>query len=141
MKKLKNSFQTLAETAKKQINQLEVKKTIKIHSNKINLLIDVSDIKEIKKYRRVLATNIILKYMLEFWTNTNNLYHKKKLNKNINFIFNFVLDFRSTITTLKINDIGLFNISHLISGYKKWLELESAIEDTTSIKKTLYERE
>ena len=93
MKKLKNSFQTLAETAKKQINQLEVKETIKIHSNKIN------------------------------------------------FIFNFVLNFRSTITTLKINDFGLLNISHLISGYKKWLELESAIEETTSIHKTLYERE
>ena len=63
--------------------------------------------------------------MLEFWTD-NNPYHKKNFNKNINFIFNYVLDFRSTLTTLKINNIGLLNTSHLISG----LNLQGKIEET-----------
>ena len=68
--------------------------------------------------------------MLEFWTD-NNPYHKKNFNKNINFIFNYVLDFRSTLTTLKINNIGLLNTSYLIGGYNKWLGLEGTIEETS----------
>ena len=126
MIKRKNFFQTLAESSKKQINQLEVSETIMMHSNKMNVFIKIRDIKEIKKYRRILATKNIPKGQLEFWTDYNSLYHKKKFNKNINFTFNCVFDFRSTLTTLKINNIGLLNTSHLISG----LNLQGKIEET-----------
>ena len=49
MIKIKTSVIKLVESAKKQINNLEVADAIKIHSNKTNLFIDVRDIREIQK--------------------------------------------------------------------------------------------
>ena len=128
MIKLKNFFQTLAESSKKQINQLEVSETIKMHSNKMNGFIKIRDIKEIKKYKRISANKNIPKGKLECWTNSNSPYHKKKFNKNINFIFNCIFDFRSTLTTLKINNIGLLNTSHFISGLNYKVQLKRLID-------------
>ena len=49
MIKIKTSVMKLVESAKKQINNLEVSNAIKMHSNKTNLFIDVRDIREIQK--------------------------------------------------------------------------------------------
>ena len=129
MIKLKNSVHVLTESEKK-INQLEVKGAFKIHSNKMCLFLDMRDIGEIKKYKPVLGSKHIARSILEFWTDPNSPYNKVFFNKNIKFIFYCVLYLHSTLTTLTVNNIDLFKISHLTGDYYKWLELEDPIEKT-----------
>ena len=127
MIKLKNSIQNLVKSAIKQINQLEIRQAIKIHSNQINLFIDIRDIREIKNSRHSLGAKHLLGDMLEFWIDPNSPYYKEFFREN--FILYRASDWRSTLAYLKANNIELLNTSHLISGFIKWLELKRPIEE------------
>ena len=50
---LKNSVQELVNLAKMNINNLEVKDALKLHSNKNYLFIDIRDIREIQRSGRI----------------------------------------------------------------------------------------
>ena len=128
MIKLKNSVFELVENAKKNINYIETECAIKIHPNKVNMFIDIRDIREIKKSGRILGAKHVPRGMLEFWIDPNSPYHKKFFNENFNFIFYCASDWRSALATLAANKIGLLNTSYLIGGYNKWLELNGPIE-------------
>ena len=129
MIKVKNSVMKLVENAKKQINNLEVDDAIKMHSNKTNLFIDVRDIREIKKTGRILGAKHVPRCMLEFWIDPESPYHKKFFNDNYHFVFYCASDWRSALSTLTANEIGLLNTSHLIGGFNKWLEKKGPVEE------------
>ena len=129
MIKLKNSVFKLVENAKTDIDHIETEDAIKIHSNKINMFIDIRDIREIKKSGRILGAKHVPRGMLEFWIDPNSPYHKDFFNENFNFIFYCASDWRSALATLAANNIGLLNTSHLIGGYNRWLELNGPIEE------------
>ena len=129
MIKLKNSVFKLVEKAKKDINQIKTEDAIKTHSNKLNMFIDIRDIREIKKNGRILGAKHVPRGMLEFWIDPNSPYHKKFFSENFNFIFYCASDWRSALATLAANNIGLLNTSHLIGGYNRWLELNGPIEE------------
>ena len=130
MMKLKNSVYNLLESEKRQINQLEVKEATKIHLNKINLFIDIRDIREIKNSARVLGAKCAPKNMLRFWIDPNNLYHQEVFNENFNFIFHCASSWLSALAKLTPNNIRLLNTSHLIAGCNKWLGLLGPTEET-----------
>ena len=129
MIKVKNSVKELVESAKKQINNLEVIDAIKIHSDKTNLFIDVRDIREIQKTGRILRAKHVPRGMLEFWIDPESPYHKKFFNDNYHFIFYCASDWRSALATLSANEIGLLNTSHLVGGFNKWLKERGPIEE------------
>ena len=129
MIKLKNSVFKLVEKAKKDINYIKTEDAIKTHSNKMNMFIDVRDIREIKKFGRILGAKHVPRGMLEFWIDPISPYHKKFFNENFNFIFYCASDWRSALATLTANHIGLLNTSHLIGGYNRWLKLNGPIEE------------
>ena len=129
MIKLKNSVFKLVEKAKKDINDIKTEDAIKIHSNKMNMFIDIRDIREIKKTGRILGAKHVPRGMLEFWIDPNSPYHKEFFNENFNFIFYCASDWRSALATLAANNIGLLNTFYLIGGYNRWLELNGPIEE------------
>ena len=129
MIKVKNSVFKLVKSAKNNISHIESEDAIKIHSNTMNMFIDIRDIREIKKSGRILGAKHVPRGMLEFWIDPDSPYHKKFFNENFNFIFYCASDWRSALATLAANNIGLLNTSHLIGGYNKWLELNGPIEE------------
>ena len=128
MIKVKNSVMKLVENAKNQISSLEVDEAIKIHPNTNNLFIDVRDIREIQKSGRILGAKHVPRCMLEFWIDPESPYHKKFFNNDYNFIFYCASDWRSALSTLSANEIGLLNTCHLVGGFNKWLEKKGPIE-------------
>ena len=80
MIKFKYSVHNQVESAKKQINQLEVTEAIKTHSNKVNFFIDIIDIKGIKKSRCILGAKKVTKGMRVFFIDPNNPHHKEFFN-------------------------------------------------------------
>ncbi len=130
MLKRKNSVHNLVESAKKQINRLEVTEAIKTYSNKINLFIDIIDIGKIKNSGHILGAKRVPKRgMLKFLIDPISPYHKEFFN-NYNFILYCSSDWRSVLAKPKANNFGLLITPHLIVGFKKWLELEGPIEET-----------
>ena len=128
MIKVKTSVMKLVESAKKQINNLEVSNAIKMHSNKNNLFVDVRDVREIQKSGRILGAKHVPRCMLEFWIDPESPYHKKFFNDNYHFIFYCASGWRSALATLAANEIGLLNTYNLDGGFNKWLEERGPIE-------------
>ena len=128
MIKVKTSVIELVESAKKEINNLEVSDAITMHSNKMNLFIDVRDVREIQKSGRILGAKHVPRCMLEFWIDPESPYHKKFFNDNYHFIFYCASGWRSALATLAANEIGLLNTYNLDGGFNKWLEERGPIE-------------
>ena len=129
MIKLKNSVFKLVKNEKININCVKTKDAIKTHSNKMNMFVDIRDIIKITKSGRILGATHVPRVILEFWKDTKNHNKRKFLNEYFNFIFFCASDWRSFLTTLIANNIGLLNTPNLIGGYNKWLELSDPIEE------------
>ncbi len=80
MIKFKYSFHNQVESAKIQINQQQIKEAIKTHSNKVNYLINMIDIKRIKKFGCILGAKKVTKGMRVFFIDPNNPHHKEFFN-------------------------------------------------------------
>ena len=126
---LKNSVFKLVENRKIDINCVKTEDAIKIHSNKMNMFVSIIDIIEITKSGRILGAKHVPRIILEFWKYTKSQHKRKFLNECFNFMFYCASDWRSFLTTLISNNIGLLNTSNLIGGYNKWLELSDPIEE------------
>ena len=130
MIKLKNSVFKLVKNKKFNINCVKTEDAIKIHSNEMNMFVDIRDIIKITKSGRILGAKHVPRVILEFWKDTKSQHQRKFLNECFNFIFYCASDWRSFLTTLTDNNIGLLNTSNLIGGYNKWLELSDPIAET-----------
>ena len=93
------------------------------------MFVDIRDIIEITKSGRILGAKHIPIVILEFWKDTKSQHQRKFLNECFNFIFYCDSEWRSFLTTLITNNIGLLNTSNLIGGYNKWLELRDPTEE------------
>ena len=129
MIKLKNSNFKFVKNEKIIINSVKTEDAIKIHSNKMNMFVDIRDIIQIRKSGRILGSKHVPRVILEFWKDTKSQHQRKFLNECFNFMFYCASDWRSFLTTLIANNIDLLKTSNLIDGYNKWLELNDPIEE------------
>ena len=130
MIKLKNSVFKLVKNEKININCVKTDDAIKKHSNKMNMFVDIRNIIEISKFGKILVGKHVPRVILEFWKDTKSQHQRKFLNECFNFMFYCASDWRSFLTTLIANNIGLLNTSNLIGNYNKWLELSDPIEES-----------
>ena len=128
MIKIKTSVMKLVESAKKQINNLEVGDAIKMHSNKTNLFIDVRDIREIQKSGRIFGAKHVPRCMLEFWIDPNSPYHKEIFNQDKKYVFYCAAAGRSALAAKVAQDMGLNPVSHLEGGFAAWKKTGNPIE-------------
>ena len=129
MIKLKNSVFKLVKNEKININCVKTEEAIKINSNKMNMFVEIRDIIEITKSGRILGAKHVPRVISEFWKDTKSQHQRKFLNECFIFIFYCASDWRSFLTTLIANNIGLLNTSNLIGGYNNGLELSNPIEE------------
>ena len=85
----------------------------------MNLFIDLRNIREIEKYEGVLGSKYLLKDILKFWVDCNNIRNKEIFNENFNFIFYYASNWRSVLAKIAANNINLLSTSHLISSFHK----------------------
>lgn len=81
MVKLKYFDHNLIENEKKYINQIKVKEAIKLCPNKINLFMNIKDIREIIKSECVLQAKHTPRGILKFWIGTISPYSNDLLIK------------------------------------------------------------
>ena len=118
----------LVESAKKQINNLEVGDAIKMHSNKTNLFIDVRDIREIQKSGRIFGAKHVPRCMLEFWVDPESPYHKDAFNQDKHYVFYCAAAGRSALAAKAAQDMGLKPVSHLEGGFAAWKKSGNEVE-------------
>ena len=118
----------LVESAKKQINNLDVSDAIKIHSDKTNLFVDVRDIREIQKTGRIFGAKHVPRCMLEFWIDPKSPYHRDYFNTKNKFIFYCASGWRSSLSSITALDMGLINVLNLENGFDDWIKQNGPTE-------------
>jgi rhodanese-related sulfurtransferase len=112
------SSQTLVEEALKSIETLSSSEAKSLYEKKEISLIDVRDIRELRKEGTIENSKHIPRGMLEFWLDPESSYYKANKIKDIKKMVLFcALGWRSALATKSLVDMGFENVAHVEGGF------------------------
>ena len=110
----------------KTITPQEVERVLKEDLNAI--LIDIRDIRELKKTGKIKIAKHMPRGMLEFWLDPQSPYYKKDITPDRKKIFYCASNWRSALATKAIKEMGFDNVSHVEGGFKALVEAGFDVE-------------
>ena len=112
------SSQTLVEEALKSIETLSSSEAKSLYEKKEISLIDVRDIRELRKEGTIENSKHIPRGMLEFWLDPESSYYKANKIKDMKKMVLFcALGWRSALATKSLVDMGFKNVAHVDGGF------------------------
>ena len=112
------SSQTLVEEALKSIETLSSSEAKSLYEKKEISLIDVRDIRELRKEGTIENSKHIPRGMLEFWLDPESSYYKANKIKDMKKMVVFcALGWRSALATKSLVDMGFENVAHVEGGF------------------------
>ena len=110
-------------------NAMEVIKTITpaefrcLQKQAVNLiLIDIRDIRELKRTGKIKGAKHMPRGMLEFWLDPESPYYKKDITPDMTKVLYCASNWRSALATLTIQDMGFNNVSHIKGGFQAMVD-------------------
>ena len=127
--KLKTSKQLVQEAMDKikTITPLELKDLQK--KNPDLILIDIRDIRELKKTGKILGAKHMPRGMLEFWLDPESPYYKKEISPDVTKVLYCASNWRSALATKSIQEMGFNNVCHVRGGFQAIIDEGYEIED------------
>ena len=127
--KLKTSKQLVQEAMDKikTITPSELKNLQK--KNPDLILIDIRDIRELKKTGKILGAKHMPRGILEFWLDPESPYYKKEISPNVTKVFYCASNWRSALATKSIQEMGYTNVCHVRGGFQAIIDEGYEIED------------
>ncbi len=86
------------------------------------VLIDIRDVRELRRDGMVPGAKHCPRGMLEFWIDPESPYHKPLFASGKTFIFFCAGGLRSALATKTAQDMGLSPVKHIEGGYSAWKE-------------------
>jgi len=97
-------------------------------------LVDIRDIRELRREGRIPGAFHAPRGMLEFWIDPESPYHKDIFSSGKTFIFFCASGWRSALATKTVQEMGLEPVKHMDGGFSAWkkagLPVESAEKDS-----------
>lgn len=115
-------FQTLVDRAESEVEAIgtdEVKKRI---GNDGVLLVDLRDVRELKREGKIPGSVHVPRGMLEFWIDPDCPYYKSFFDDAKEIIFYCNKGWRSALSTKTVQDMGLTNVRHMRGGFDQWVK-------------------
>ena len=110
-------------------NAMEVIKTITpaefrvLQKQAVNLiLIDIRDIRELKKTGKIKGAKHMPRGMLEFWLDPESPYYKKDITPDKTKVLYCASNWRSALAALTIQEMGFNNVSHIKGGFQAMVD-------------------
>jgi rhodanese-related sulfurtransferase len=66
--------------------------------------------------------------MAEFWVDPQSPYFKDIFGRDATFLFHCASGWRSAITVLALQEMGMTNIAHITDGFTSWKEAGGPVE-------------
>ena len=135
MLKIKKGIKQLVEEAEAQVESLtpaEVEEKLKEEGV---TLIDLRDIRELKRDGTIAGSMNIPRGMLEFWLDPESPYYKSELNDTEEVILFCNRGWRSALAAVSLKAMGLENVAHMTGGFDGWQrEIGKTVELSSSKK-------
>lgn len=96
------------------------------------LLVDLRDVREIKREGRIPGSYHVPRGMLEFWIDPASVYHHEALSSADQLILYCNLGWRSALAAKTLQDMGVVNVAHLGGGIEAWKDHGGHVEQRPS---------
>ncbi len=93
------------------------------------LLIDIRDIREIKREGKIAESFHIPRGMLEFWIDPASPYYKSQFETAKELILYCNKGARSALATQMLMEMGVTKIAHMTGGFTRWVEEGRKVND------------
>ena len=94
-----------------------------------HVLVDLRDIREIKRGGKIPGAFSCPRGMLEFWIDPESPYHKDIFNQDKTYVFYCASAWRSALSAQLAMEMGLAPVAHIEGGFTAWLKADGAIEE------------
>ena len=125
---LKMGVKQLVEEAKKEIEEVEVGEAIGLVDDESVLIVDIRDVRELKRDGKIPGSFHCPRGMLEFWIDPESPYFKPVFGEGKRVLFHCAADWRSALATQTAQRMGLTPVGHIKGGLKGWKEAGGPIE-------------
>ena len=135
MLKINKGIKKLVEEAEAQVESLtpaEVEEKLKEDGV---TLIDLRDIRELKRDGTIAGSMHIPRGMLEFWLDPESPYYKSELNDTEEVILFCNRGWRSALAAVSLKAMGLENVAHMTGGFDGWQQEIGKTVELSSSKK------
>lgn len=113
---------TLVTEAKSQIETLSQEIAEGLVADGSAVLVDIRDVRELKREGRIPGAIHAPRGMLEFWIDPASPYHKPEFATEKKLIFFCASAWRSALAVKSLGDMGVENIAELEGGFSGWKE-------------------
>ncbi len=93
------------------------------------LLVDVRDVRELKREGKIPGAVHAPRGMLEFWVDPDSPYHREVLFTDQQLILYCSLGWRSALAAKTLQDMGIANVAHLEGGFDAWKAAGEPVEN------------
>lgn len=113
-------IQDLLAEAKAQIKSLSLEEARNQVAEGSALLVDIRDIRELKREGRIEGAFHAPRGMLEFWIAPDSLYHKPELAEGRRLVLFCASAWRSALSVKALQDMGVTDIAEMEGGFSAW---------------------
>lgn len=125
---IKISVKQLVEKAKAEIEEISAEDAIAMVDDDGVVIIDIRDIRELKRDGKIPGSFHCPRGMLEFWIDPVSPYHKELFAQDKKFVFHCASGWRSALATDIAQRMGLKPVAHIESGFSGWKKAGGPVE-------------
>jgi len=126
--KLKTGFRELVAAAEAEVSAKTPEEVAARQSEAGNLLIDLRDIRELKRDGKIAGALHIPRGMLEFWIDPDSPYYRSEFDTAETLTLYCNKGWRSALAAQSLKRMGVSSVSHLAGGLEAWQEAGLPIE-------------
>jgi rhodanese-related sulfurtransferase len=127
MSPVRSGYEQLVAKAEAEIETLSVEDARAAHAAGA-LLVDLRDVREVKREGKIPGSYHVPRGMLEFWIDPACPYHHEALSAADRLVLYCNLGWRSALAAKTLQDMGLSNVSHIGGGLSAWREQGGPVE-------------
>ena len=119
---VKKGYKQLVAEAEQQIqaiNSSELKERLKSLDESM-VIIDLRDVREVKREGKIPGSLHIPRGMLEFWVDPESPYYRAEFDKALELVLYCNKGWRSALSAQSLQNMGIESIVHLKGGMEQW---------------------
>ena len=118
--KIKKGFRALVEEAEAQVESLTPGQVDqKLHQPGVRL-VDLRDVRELKREGRIPDSLHVPRGMLEFWIDPDSPYYMKEFDEAEEIILYCNKGWRSALAAFSLKSMGIEKVTHMRGGMEQW---------------------
>ncbi len=122
------SVKEMVAAANNEITTIAIKEAIDLVESDEHVIVDLRDIRELKRTGKIPGAFSCPRGMLEFWIDPQSPYHKEIFNQDKTYVFYCASAWRSALSAKTAQDMGLKPVAHIEGGFTAWEKAGAPIE-------------